>query len=430
LMANQSREVGTVSRRQSTAEVRSQFSHEVPLVLREMAEKAPYQFFGSDRVLFIAEQVHKLPAADREEMRNFFNRVVRHMLTLGASDIDFGGASCRGSIWLRVNGDKRPIQQFGMFNPDEFNVLIVSLLNDKSRSVLEERRSVDFSFSLPIDGDRSVRFRATSYYEMENLAMNMRAITDSVRPLKSMDFHPNVERALLFRHVRDGLTIVSGVTGSGKSTTLDAIIDANNKDIPGHIIVMGQPIEYMHVSQQCIVRHREVGRDVPSFKQGITQALRQDPDIVVIGEMRDPETISAALEITDSGHKVFSTLHTSSAVESIDRIVAEYSPEEQGRIRARLAEVLRCVIAQKLAPRVGGGRVLVKEVLLLDSSSRAAIKSDNASEIYQMMWEGGALGMVTLEQDLFRHLRQGTISVETAMNYANNKKRLDQLLRR
>ncbi|MFT4603957.1 MAG: twitching motility protein PilT [Rhodothermales bacterium] len=400
------------------------------MIIREQAEMIPCQFMGSDRVLFAAEQVQRLPAAERQEMREFFHRVVRHMLTLGASDIDLGGTSSRGSIWLRIHGDKRPVHQFGMFTPDEFTVLILNLLNDKTRLLLQEHRSSDFSFSLPIDRERSVRFRASVYYEMDQIALNMRAITDSVRALKTLDLHPQIERNLMFSHVRHGLTIIAGVTGSGKSTTLDAIIDANNKDTAGHIVVLGQPIEYMHQSHRCIVRHREVGRDVNSFKQGITQSLRQDPDIVVIGEMRDPQTISATLEITDSGHKVFTTLHSSSAVESIDRIIAEYPSEEQHRVRGRLADVLRCIIAQKLAPRVGGGRIMIKEVLSLDPSARAAIKSDNASEIYQMMWEGGAQGMVTLEQDLFRLLKQGLITVETAVSYANNKKRLNQLLRR
>jgi twitching motility protein PilT len=416
--------------RHSTARLRGQFSHEVPGIMREVADRVPFQFVGDARVHFVAEQTARLPEADQQEMREFFQRVARHMITLGASDIDFGGPSAKGSIWLRVNGEKKPVHQFGMLTPDESNVLILNLLNERHRGVLEEHRSVDFSFEVPIEGERKIRFRATCYYEMQSLAMNMRAITDSVRPLKTMDLHPNVERGLMFSHIRDGLTIVAGVTGSGKSTTLDAIIDANNRDIAGHIVILGQPIEFMHDSQRCIVRHREVGRDTPSFKRGIIQSLRQDPDIVVIGEMRDAETISAGLEITDSGHKVFTTLHTSSAVESIDRIIAEYPTDEQNRVRIRLADVLRCIIAQKLAPRVGGGRVLVKEVLWMDSSARAAIKSDNVSEIYQMMWEGGNSGMMTLEQDLFRLLKQGLITVDTAVTYANNKKRLDQLLRR
>jgi pilus retraction protein PilT len=237
-----------------------------------------------------------------------------------------------------------------------------------------------------------------------------------------------IERGLMFRHVRDGLTLVTGVTGSGKSTTLDAIIDANNDDVYAHVVIIARPIEYVHRSRKCLIRHREVGRDVRTFKDGIVQALRQDPDIIVIGEMRDPETISAALEITDSGHKVFSTLHTSSAVETIDRIVAEYPPEEQDRVRTRLADVLRCVISQKLVPKVGGGRILAKEVLWMTPSARAAVKNKNTSEIYQMMWEGGALGMTTLEQDLYRLVTQQLITPEVAFDFANNKRRLQQLL--
>jgi twitching motility protein PilT len=194
------------------------------------------------------------------------------------------------------------------------------------------------------------------------------------------------------------------------------------------VVIIARPIEYVHRSRKCLIRHREVGRDVRTFKDGIVQALRQDPDIIVIGEMRDPETISAALEITDSGHKVFSTLHTSSAVETIDRIVAEYPPDEQDRVRNRLADVLRCVISQKLVPKIGGGRILAKEVLWMTPSARAAIKNKNTSEIYQMMWEGGALGMTTLEQDLYRLVRQQLITPEVAFDFANNKRRLQQLL--
>jgi len=245
--------------------------------------------------------------------------------------------------------------------------------------------------------------------------------------LEDLGFHEKIEKGMMFRHVRDGLTLITGVTGSGKSTTLDAIIDANNQDVPGHIVIIAQPVEYMHEPKECIVRHREVGKDVESFKAGITQALRQDPDIVVIGEMRDPETIQAALEITDSGHKVFSTLHTSSAMETIDRIVAEVPPEEQQRVRHRLADVLRCVISQQLLPKVGGGRQMAKEVLWVDSSARAAIKNDNVGEVYQMMWEGGQRGQTTLEQDLYRLVRKQKIKPEHAMDYANNKKRLRRL---
>ena len=165
-----------------------------------------------------------------------------------------------------------------------------------------------------------------------------------------------------------------------------------------------------------------------SFKEGTVQCLLQDPDIIVIGEMRDPDTIDTALEVTDSGHRVFSTLHTGSAVESIDRIIAECPSIEQERVRMRLADVLTCVISQKLVPSLDGKRVLAKEVMMATSSVRAAIKNNNTSEIYQMINEGGAEGMITLEQDLRRLFRQRRISRNEAMDYANNKKRMLELL--
>ncbi|MFP4228546.1 MAG: type IV pilus twitching motility protein PilT, partial [Salinivenus sp.] len=356
-------------------------------------------------------------------------RFARHAIELDASDMDLGGKACDEQIWYRVDGEKRREEQFGTYDPLETDLLVLNLLNEKEKSELLEEGATDFSYQLEVEGeDRPLRFRATAYSDYDHAALNMRAIGDEIFPLDTLGFHPKIQKGMMFRHVRDGLTLVTGVTGSGKSTTLDAIIDANNEDFPGHIVVIAQPIEYMHEPKKCIVRHREVGKDVVSFKAGIIQALRQDPDIVVIGEMRDPETIQAALEITDSGHKVFSTLHTSSAMETIDRIVAEVPTHEQERVRVRLADTLRCVISQQLLPKIGGGRQLAKEVLWLDASARAAIKNDNVGEVYQMMWQGGKQGQTTLEQDLYRLVRKRKIEPQVALDYANNKKRLRRLM--
>jgi len=356
-------------------------------------------------------------------------RFAKRTLELDASDMDLGGGACDGRVWYRVDGNKRREEDMGTYEPFETDILILNLLNEKQTRQLLEEGAADFSYRLDVESHdgRPRRFRATAYSDYDHAALNMRAITDEVFALDDLGFHPKIQKGMMFRHVRDGLTLITGVTGSGKSTTLDAIIDANNQDFPGHIVIIAQPVEYMHKPKKCIVRHREVGKDVETFKAGITQALRQDPDIVMIGEMRDPATIQAALEITDSGHKVFSTLHTSSAMETIDRIVAEVPPEEQQRVRHRLADVLRCVVSQKLLPKIGGGRQLVKEVLWVDSSARAAIKNDNVGEVYQMMWEGGKQGQTTLEQDLYRLVRKRKIKPEDAMDYANNKKRLNRL---
>lgn len=400
----------------------------LPIFCAAIAKSAPVGLYGQDRIKYLAEKISLLEMGDRSQLRSFFERFLSRMGNTNASDLDLGGSSTGGFVWYRIDGNKSPDLNLPRFSPDECSLLILGLLNHSSLKSLFDLKAADFSYELPgKPGMRRKRFRATVYLDLGTLALNMRAITDEIRPLKSLAFHPAVERGLMFRHVRDGLTLVTGVTGSGKSTTLDSIIDANNEDVHGHIVVIGKPIEFVHESKKCIVRHREVGSDVLTFKDGIVQALRQDPDIVVIGEMRDPATISSGLEITDSGHKVFSTLHTSSAVESIDRIIAEYPPAEQARVRNRLADVLRCIVSQKLCPKIGGGRVLAKEVLWMTSSSRAAIKNDNTNEVYQMMWEGWNIGQITLEQDLYRMMRQGLITPETATNYANNKRRFQQL---
>jgi len=231
-------------------------------------------------------------------------------------------------------------------------------------------------------------------------------------------------------HSKEGLSLITGITGSGKSTTLDAIVEMNNVSVDAHIIIIASPIEYVHTSKRCLIRHREVGRDTTSFKQGTIEALRQDPDIIIIGEMRDPATIMAALEVADSGHKVLSTLHTSSAIESIDRIIGESPPIEQERVRNRLADLLRCVISQKLVPSSGGRLVLAKEILISTPSIRAAIKNNNTGEIYQMINEGVKFGMITMEQDLKQLVVSNAITRETAMNFANNKRMMQQLLQR
>ena len=400
----------------------------LPDVCREIAKKTPKILSGNDRLNYHISQLSKLESRELTAMGVHVDHLLRRMTKIGASDIDLGGMAGQGYVWYRVNGDKKPDYEVPKYSEDESNLLILNLLSEGARKNLIEERAADFSYELPEKRRQTPhRFRATAYMDSDFVALNMRAISETVRPLQSLNFHPSIERGLMFTHVRDGLTLITGVTGSGKSTTLDAIIDANNDSVYGHIVIIGNPIEYLHKSRKCIVRHREVGRDVATFKDGIVQSLRQDPDIVVIGEMRDPKTISAALEITDSGHKVFSTLHTSSAIESIDRIVAEYPPEEQTRVRFRLADVLRCIVSQKLCPKVGGGRILVKEVMWMTSSARAAIKNNNTNEIYQMMWEGWSSGQITLEQDLFRLERRGLITPETALNYANNKLRYAQL---
>ncbi len=396
-------------------------------VCAQIAAQLPETAFGIERQMLIGDLVSRSPLDHKTALKRHLDNFLLKMFEINASDIDLGGYGSHGNVWYRIYGAKKPDTTLGKYSPDETSILVQNLMMDRQRQFLYESRNLDFSY-LIMDGDKMHRFRADAYFDLDALAINMRAISAVVRPYKGLDMHPNVTKALSLAHTKEGLILITGITGSGKSSTLDSIIDANNHSVNGHIVIIASPVEYVHRSDRCIVRHREVGRDVLSFKDGAVQALRQDPDIIMIGEMRDPETILTALEITDSGHKVFSTLHTASAVESIDRIIGEVPPIEQERVRMRLADLLRCVVSQKLVPSLDGKRVMAKEVLLVNASVRAAIKNNNSSEIYQMISESSDQGMTTMEQDLKRLHVVRRISLENAMNFANNKKRLQQIL--
>ncbi|MCK5573966.1 MAG: Flp pilus assembly complex ATPase component TadA [Bacteroidetes bacterium] len=380
-----------------------------------------------ERQMLIGDLVSKQSPAERTALRKLMDSYLLRMSKINASDIDIGGFGTANYVWYHVYGDKKPARELGKFTLDEFSILIQTILIERQRLFLYENRSLDFSYSV-IEDDKMYRFRANAYFDLDHLAMNMRAINAIVRPYKGLGMHPNVTKILSLAFTEQGLTLVTGITGSGKSSTLDSIIDANNHTVDGHVVVIAAPVEYVHKPDRCIIRHREVGRDVLSFKEGAIQSLRQDPDIIVIGEMRDSDTIMTALEITDSGHKVFSTLHTASAVETIDRIIGETPPIEQERVRNRLADTLSCIMSQKLVPSLGGKVILAKELMVMIPSVRAAIKNNNTGEIYQMMAESGNLGMVTLEQDLKRLYLQKQISLDTAMVAANNKRRFQQIM--
>jgi twitching motility protein PilT len=373
--------------------------------------------------------MEKLKPEEKIEIRNIVNKLLTSMIERDASDIEIGGHGNNGYVWLRIYGKKERVKDFPQFSDDESAILITNLLNANQRKYLSLTRNLDFSYTFLYERKNIyVRFRADAYFDLDLLALNMRAINIELRPLESMEFHPNVVKIMSHTYIKHGLTLITGITGSGKSTTLDAVIDYHNKMDPAHIVIIASPIEYVHTSNVAIIKHREVGRDVLSFKDGVSQSLRQDPDIIVIAEMRDAETILAALEVTDTGHKVFSTLHTSSAVESIDRIIAEVHPNEQERVRQRLADVLISVVSQKLIPSLDGKRVLAKEVLIVNFNVKAAIKNNNTSEIYMMINQGGPQGMITMEQDLKRLYLSKKISLEVAIAYSNNKTRMQQIL--
>lgn len=397
--------------------------------LGDFIKTVPVYLTGPDRMLYLLENIDQLKPEEKLVLKNTVNKFLTSMVERDSSDIEIGGHGNGGYIWLRTFGKKERVKDFPQLNNDEAAIIIINLLNSNQRKYLAVTKNLDFSYTFLYERKNiNVRFRADAYFDLDTLALNMRAINSVIRPLDSLGFHPNVIKTLSHTYIKFGLTLVTGITGSGKSTTLDAIIDAHNNVDPAHIVIIASPIEYVHRSNVSIIKHREVGRDVLTFKDGVIQSLRQDPDIIVIGEMRDPETILAAMEVTDTGHKVFSTLHTSSAVESIDRIVAEMHPNEQERVRNRLADVLIAIVSQKLVPSLDGKRVLAKEVLIVTPSVKAAIKNNNTSEIYMMINQGSQSGMITMEQDLKRLYLSKKISLENAIAYANNKTRIQQIL--
>ena len=272
------------------ARVKVPLAPQPPKVCQIIIDSVPKAVRGIDRVRFLSEHVMALLDKDRAILRQHVEHYIKHMLKTGASDIDAGGPASNGYIWYRVDGNKVPHKEMGKIGDDLADILLLNMLSESQIEHLFRKSAIDFSYQLFLEGKRDRRFRVTIYFDYGHLALNVRAIEDKLRTLSSLKFHPIIENGLMFRHIRDGLTLVTGVTGSGKSTTLDAIIDANNNDVNSHIVIIGNPIEYMHDSKQCIIRHREVGRDVSTFKDGVVQALRQDPDMIVIGEMRDPTT--------------------------------------------------------------------------------------------------------------------------------------------
>ena len=399
-------------------------------ILSNFVTRIPATVLGPERATYIAEHITDLKIDEKLLMIQLMNHILGVMIERQASDVEIGGFGTQKFVWMRIFGKKERVNDLPQFTDDEASTLIISLLNKNQCDILLSERNLDFSYSFHYEKVQAiVRFRADAYFDLDNVALNMRAIQARIRPIESLEFHPFAVKMMSHHYIKFGLSLITGITGSGKSATLDAIIDYHNDSDPCHIVIIASPVEFVHKSRTSIIKHREVGRDVVSFKDGVTQALRQDPDIIVIGEMRDPATIMAALEVTDTGHKVFSTLHTSSATESIDRIIAEIHPTEQERVRNRLADVLISVVSQKLVPSLDGKRVLAKEVLIVTPSVKAAIKNDNTSEIYMMINQGAPQGMITMEQDLLRLYTERKISKENAVSYANNKTRILQLMK-
>lgn len=300
--------------------------------------------------------------------------------------------------------------------------LVFSILDEDQRQALLKDKEFDFSFAFGTLG----RFRVNAFHERGNLAAALRLIPSEIRSLSDLGMPPAVGK---FAEFPRGLVLVTGPTGSGKSTTLAALLDKINSERAQHIITIEDPIEYTHKSKRSVVVQREVHYDTFSFGAALRSALRQDPDVVLIGEMRDLETIAAAITIAETGHLVFATLHTNSAAQSIDRMIDVFPAHQQPQIRAQLANILMAICSQRLVPAVGGGRVVAAEVLVANSAVRNIIREGKSHQLDAVIQTGGDQGMQTMDRTLADFVRAGTVSLEEARNYAVDLAEFERAIR-
>ncbi len=307
---------------------------------------------------------------------------------------------------IRVDGDVRKIN-LPSLEHRQVHALVYDIMNDHQRKELEENLEVDFSFEVP----NLARFRVNAFHQNRGVAAVFRTIPSTVLTLDEL------AAPEIFRQISElprGLVLVTGPTGSGKSTTLAAMIDYINDNFHHHILTIEDPIEFLHENKRCLINQREVHRDTISFSNALRSALREDPDIILVGEMRDLETIRLALTAAETGHLVFGTLHTSSAAKTIDRIIDVFPGAEKDMVRSMLSESLRAVISQTLLKRIGGGRIAAHEIMIGIPAIRNLIREDKIAQMYSVIQTGMIHGMQTMDQCLKQMVARGQISVQDA----------------
>ncbi len=314
---------------------------------------------------------------------------------------------------IRIDGDVRKIDMPTLEHKQVFD-LIYDVMSDKQRKEYESKLEIDFSFEIP---DFS-RFRVNAFNQNRGAAAVFRTIPSDVLTLEQIKA-PELFRELIEKP--KGLILVTGPTGSGKSTTLAAMLDHINKNHYGHLLTIEDPIEFVHESKKCLINQREVHRDTLSFESSLRSALREDPDYILVGEMRDLETIRLALTAAETGHLVFGTLHTTSAPKTIDRIVDVFPAAEQGMVRTMLSESLQAVISQTLLKKIGGGRVAAHEIMIGTPAIRNLIRENKVAQMYSSLQTGQKYGMQTLDQNLVALIRSGQVDITEAKKYATDK---------
>lgn len=323
---------------------------------------------------------------------------------------------------LRVDGSLGAVTGAEPLSEEAVETLIFAILDEDQKQILLKDKEFDFSFAF---GDLG-RFRVNAFHERGNLAAALRLIPNEILTVEQLGLPAIINK---FTEFPRGLVLVTGPTGSGKSTTLAAMVNKINSERASHIITIEDPIEYTHKSKKSVVVQREVHYDTYSFSAALRSALREDPDVVLIGEMRDLETIAAAITIAETGHLVFATLHTNSAAQSIDRMIDVFPPHQQPQIRAQLSNILMAICSQRLIPAIGGGRVAAAEVLVANPAVRNIIREGKSHQLDAVIQTGSEYGMQSMDKTLVGLIHGGTITYDEARNFAVDIEELDRLMR-
>ena len=340
---------------------------------------------------------------------------------LRASDLHLSAGS---APLVRVNGVLGPLEDAPELTAEEAQQLLYRILSTEQQKRLEVERQIDLSYAISGVG----RFRVNVFFQRGAVGAAFRLIPHKIRTLEELGLPPVLQK--LTEKPR-GLVLVTGPTGSGKSTTLAAMIDEINRNRSGHILTIEDPIEFLHRHRKCLVNQREIGTDARGFAEALRGALRQDPDVILLGEMRDLETVATALTAAETGHLVFATLHTRGAAATIDRIIDVFSAAQQAQIRAQLASAIEGVVTQTLLPTADGrGRVAAMEIMLPDYAVRNLIRQRKLEQVYSVIQTGTARGMQTLEQSLAELVQRGTVTTEVALESSSFPEQLLGLLGR
>jgi twitching motility protein PilT len=376
-------------------------------------------FGAADLPMVEAPPAASPPVVEDEERDPNFADFLEMVISGGGSDLHLTSGL---PPMIRVNGSLRPIQGYRRLNPRDLQELVYAILNQKQREQFEDNLELDVSYSLP----GRARFRVNVFKQRDAIGSVMRLIPFEIVPLEKLGLPPSVAE---FAKLRRGLVLVTGITGSGKSTTLAGLVDIINSTRAEHIMTVEDPIEFLHRHKKAIVNQREIGADTHSFPKALKHVLRQDPDVILVGEMRDLETIQTALTAAETGHLVFGTLHTQDAPQSIDRVIDVFPPHQQQQIRVQLAGTIAGVVSQQLLKTADGkGRAVAAEVLVATPAVRNLIREGKVHQIYTSMQAGGKFGMQVMDQHLAELVKAHKITYETALEHSHHVDEFNRLV--